>query len=157
MSAEFRSLLENMDVAGLRRAWHKIAPGAPQPKSDREVIATAHVARTLTETLGLKLRAYSHRWCLDNGIPSQLPDVLKPTAERMYPRAVESVGISVNFAPGLADAEGFVRGHMEQSVIESYDKKILDTSIIRSRMMDAKLIGMKKAFGRFYRPGVPAR
>jgi hypothetical protein len=66
-------------------------------ESDAEALVTLHHARTQAESIALKLRAWSHRWLLEHGYPSGLPDHLKPSAERIYPRVVEGVGISVNF------------------------------------------------------------
>jgi hypothetical protein len=48
------------------------------------------------ETVSFKARAWSHRWLTERALPSGLPDRLKPSAERVYSRVVEGVGISVN-------------------------------------------------------------
>src|SRR5579872_6695472 len=123
-SAEFRRCLVELDVAGVRKLWRHVSPHLPQPASDADALATIHVARTQTESIPLKLRAWSHRWLLDHGFPSMLPDPLKPSAERLYPRVVEGVGISVNFrSPILQPITGLVRGAMEDAVSEAYADK----------------------------------
>src|ERR1044072_6980895 len=91
-----RRCLEECDVAGIRALWAQIPPGMPQPHTDAEALATIHRARTEANSIALRLRAYSHRWLEDRGLPSGLPDELRPRAERMYPRVVDGVGISVN-------------------------------------------------------------
>jgi hypothetical protein len=83
-SAELLRCLRDGDVTAIRRLYREIAPHLPQPSSDVEAWASLHHARTQVEALPLKLRAYSHRWLLDQGLPSGLPDALKPLAERMY-------------------------------------------------------------------------
>lgn len=94
-SDEMTRCLIECDTAGVRRLWKYIAPHLPQPTSDREALISIHMSRTQMDCLNLRLRAYSHRWLIDNGYPSQLPDRLKPRAERMYPRIVEACGIAV--------------------------------------------------------------
>src|SRR5882724_2493650 len=95
-AAEFRRCLEECDISAVRKLWWHLAPNLHQPASDHEALATIHRARTEAAWMRLRPRAYSHRWLLDHGYPSALPDELKPKAERLYPRIVEAVGISVN-------------------------------------------------------------
>jgi hypothetical protein len=91
----FRGALERGDLSWLRRFWAEVMPGFPQvAEADAEFVM--HRARTESESVSLKARAYSHRWLEEREYPSGLPDALKPKAERMYPRVVEGVGISVN-------------------------------------------------------------
>src|SRR5262249_47481856 len=73
-AAEFRRCLEQLDVAGIRKLWRHVSPNMPQPKNDAEALISLHSARTQSEAMPIKLRAWSHRWLLDNGLPSQLPD-----------------------------------------------------------------------------------
>lgn len=93
-AGDFQRCLAECDVAGIRRLWRHVQPNLPQPGSDFEALATIHRARTETRSLSLQLRAYSHRWLLDNGLPSGLPDDLKPAAERRYPKIAEGVGLA---------------------------------------------------------------
>lgn len=147
-SAEFRRCLEYLDVEGMRRLWRHVSPHLPQPKDDAEALVTIHHARTQTESIPLKLRAYSHRWLLDNGFPSGLPDALKPSAERIYPRVSESVGISVNFrSPILAPITHLVRGSMEDAVMDAYAEKNTEPAFLRARMAEAKSTAIRRLVG----------
>lgn len=90
-------------------------------------------------SMGLRLRAYSHRWLLDHGLPSALPDELKPRAERMYPMIVEGVGISV-LARGVLKPVGvMIRTAMEDAVMNVYaDDGSPDPMFVRARMAAAR-------------------
>jgi hypothetical protein len=148
-SAEFRRCLEQLDVAGVRRLWRHMSPHLPQPANDAEALVTLHHARTQTESIAIRLRAWSHRWLLDHGYPSGLPDHMKPSAERIYPRVVEGVGISVNFrSPILQPITGLVRGAMEDAVSEAYADKKTEPSFVRARMQQAKATTIRKLVGR---------
>lgn len=150
-AAQFRRSLEAMDIAGVRAIWDHVSP-VPAPASDSDMLAAMHAARTAAESVAFSLRAYSHRWLCDRCLPSLLPDHLKPRAERIYPKVVEAVGISVNYkSPHLAPAADFIRGEMELSVLESFDDKVRDPVEVRARMFAAKLRAEKAAFGSFYR------
>jgi hypothetical protein len=85
-SAAMRSILQDLDVQAARLAW-----GEPD---DAKTLVMLHMARTAAKSIPMGLRAYSHRWLVDHGLPSQLPDELKPKAERMYPQVVSAVGIA---------------------------------------------------------------
>lgn len=148
-AAEFRRCLEECDVVAVRKLWQHIAPNAPQPASDFEALATIHRARTESMWASLSLRAYSHRWLLDHELPSALPDELRPKAERMYPRIVEGVGISVNTnSEILKPIVGEIRQAMSDAVMESYADGTTDPTYVKSRMMAAKTITINKLFGR---------
>lgn len=137
---EFRNYLIKLDVAGIRGLWAKIAPHLHQPKDDAEALATLHVARTGAESIPHRHRFYSHQWCTERGFPSKLPDALKPQAERMYPRAVGAVGISVNFPPLLKTVGLAVRGAMSDAVEEVYaDGRGDDIPLVRKRMAEARV------------------
>ena len=137
---DMRRYLEAGDADGARRLWAYMYPGLPQPKSDHEALVVLHMARTAAISITLKLRAYSHRWLLDHGFPSQLPDKLKPAAERIYPKVVTAVGISVNAASELLQpAMAEIQKAMEDAVLEAYgDGKEGDISHIRNRMKEAR-------------------
>lgn len=95
------------------------------------------MARTAAGSIALQLRAYSHRWLLDNGYPSQLSDDLKPRAERLYPKVEGVVGISVNSKyPAVQRA---IEGAMQNAVIETYaDGHRDEPEVVRARMMEAR-------------------
>lgn len=143
----FRQCLEEMDVAGIRELWRQRAPHLHQPASDHEAEATLHRARTECWVLSLKQRAYSHRWLEDRGYPSGLPDDLKPKAERIYPRVVEGVGISVHIGSHvLRPAIPIIRGAMEEVVEDEYAGKV-QVDRLKGRMREAREKAVRKLFG----------
>lgn len=148
-ASEFRLLLESGDVEGCRRYWHKHAPGMPQLATREQAEVSMHMARTAAKSVKFALRAYSHRWLLDRNLPSQLPDKLKPAAERICPVVVEGVGISVNFrSVVLAPAAAEIRGAMEAVVLDCFANGDRDPGLVQARMFEAKNQTMGKLFGR---------
>lgn len=139
-AAELRRCLEQCDTVAIRRLWAHVSPHLPQPESDHSALVSIHHARTAMASMSLKLRAYSHRWLLDHGYPSALPDDLKPRAERMYPEIAEGVGISVIAAsPILKPVAGMVRTSMENAVLDVYsDDRHPDPEVVRTRMQEAR-------------------
>lgn len=146
----FRRCLETLDIADARRLWAIVFPQFPQDASDNDILISLHRARTEAASVSLKHRAYSHRWLLDNGYSSGLPDNLKPKAERLYPKIAKGVGISVNTrSEYLKPAMLLVRQAMENAVLEAdADGKLDDTAFVKERMNEArnaakKQIGLK--------------
>jgi hypothetical protein len=145
---EFHAALEAGDALLLQKMWKEFMPHLPQPNAAGAEVSM-HMARTSTETISLKARAYSHRWLLERSYPSQLPDRLKPSAERLYPRIVEAVGLSVNskneyFKPAMDE----VRKSMELVVEDCYANGDTAPEIVRPQMMDAYHKTMKSLFGK---------
>jgi hypothetical protein len=147
-SDSFRQCLVDVDVTTMRKLWAYVAPHLPQPESDAEVEATIHHARTQANSILFKQRAYSHAWLLERGLPSGLPDNKRPRAERMYPRVVAGVGISVNaINPELEPLTLLVRGAMEDAVRELHaDGRMLDTPLVKQRMEEAR----RRIYKRFW-------
>lgn len=85
-----------------RRHWTMLFPGFPPPTSDREAEATMHHARTQSAGLLLAKRLYSHAWLEERGLPSGLPDDLRP--ERPERRIVRAVAVGVR-SRRLSDAD----------------------------------------------------
>lgn len=140
---DFRAALEAGDTRLVRRMWAAFMPHLPQPTAD-EAEKAMHIARTAAETVSFKARAWSHRWLTEQGIPSQLPDRLRPSAERLYPRIVEGVGISVNLVkPGMLE----VRTAMEGVVADMYANGDTDPALVRSRMFEAREKTLHSLFG----------
>lgn len=142
----FHEALERLDVGLARRVWSEAMPNMPQPESGDEVLATMHLARTAMRSMPLKIRAYSHRWCVERGLPSQLPDELRPVAERMYPRIVEAVGVScTDSGSGIAP---FLQRVMVDRVEDIYSTDRLnfspDPDWVRSSILDARRERKKK-------------
>lgn len=149
-AAEFRGLLEAGDVTGLRRFWDAVFPGMPQPKTYLEAEQVMHTARTAAESVGFQHRAYSYAWLRERALPDQLPDHLKPSAERLYPRIVEGVGISVNFrAEWLKPAKPLIEKVMQDAVLEAAaDGKLSDAPYVKARMAEARAREQRALFGR---------
>ena len=105
------------------------------------------MARTQNEAVPFKLRAYSHRWLTDNGYPSQLPDNLKPSAERIYPKVVGSVGLSVNVKGAFAPVAPYIEKAMTDAVLECYADGHEEPEIVKPRMFEAKKTVVSKLLG----------
>jgi hypothetical protein len=136
-AAEYRRCLVDLDVAVVRRLSAHTDPHLPQP-TDSEALACLHMARTASQTIVPRLRYYSHRWLLDRGLPSQLPDRLKRSADRMYPRKVTAVGIAVG-SP-LPQVSRSISGAMEYAVADCFANGDGDDHLtVRTRMIEARL------------------
>lgn len=146
--SEFQRALAEGDVRLLRRIWRTVFPHLPEPKDAAEAEATMHVARTAAESVPLKARAYSHRWCEERGLPSQLPDKLKPSAERMYPKIVEAVGIACKTSKDwLKPAMPIIEKAMTDVVEDAFASGERDPGLIRDRIQFARTDTMKRLFG----------
>lgn len=138
-AAEFRRCLTDLDTVGIRRLWKHVRPGLPQPKDDGEALITLHMARTAA-LLPIKLRCYSHAWLIERGLPSQLPDQLKRHAERLYPRKVDAVGVSVNSLSTIPEQIERARAAERagsNAVAECYADGVKDVDVIRGRIREA--------------------
>jgi hypothetical protein len=135
----FRRCLIDLDVVGVCDLWFYAAPHLPQPKNNDEALATLHYARTQAGSIPVRLRCYSHAWLCERGLPSGLPDWLKPKAARLYPHSVHAVGIAVK--PLSAASEPLARAIekvMSNAVLECYADGITDPNIIKVRMNAAR-------------------
>lgn len=148
--AAFRALLENGDVQALRAAWATVMPGLPQPETHEAAEIGMHVARTQAQSVTFRARAYSHRWLTERNLPSHLPDILKPKAERMFPVVVEGVGIFVRPSSNeyFRPAQLEVRGAMEDAINDAYAEGCTDPEFVKARMAEAKDKTMRQLFGR---------
>ena len=139
-SAEFRRCLERVDVAGVKAIWALEAPNDPLP-DDMATIVTIHQARTSANSIDLKLRQWSHRWLIERGLQSSLPERLKPKAERMdEPKIVSAVGVAVNSLSddGQERAKAIEKA-MSDAVMECYADGITDPELVRARMLEARM------------------
>jgi len=142
---DLRRCLETCDVDGAVSVWRKVNPHLPVPS---DPLAALHMARTSSESIPLKLRAYSHKWLIERGLPSLLPDKLRQPAERLYPVVAQTVGISVNYTNKIfAPVAELVRGSMEYAVLETFGDGERDPSVVKARMMEAKNRTLKKLVG----------
>lgn len=148
-AAEFRRCLVDLDVVTARRLWQHVQPDLPQPRDDHETLITLHAARTASAALPLRARAFSHRFLVDHGLPSMLPDHLKPQAEREYPVVAAAVGISVNArSEMLQPVVPLVRSAMEHAVLEAFADGHQDQpAVVSARMKEARTRTIKKLIG----------
>jgi hypothetical protein len=142
--------LETLDVSAARKVWGALSPHIPAPAKDADMLTMLHMARTQSDAIGFKLRAYSHRWLTERGYPSQLPDHLKPSAERLYPKVAHAVGISYNFRDeALKPAADMIRGAMEGAVMDAdADGRLTDSPFVKARMYEARDKERRALFGR---------
>lgn len=135
--AEFRQLLEAGDVDALVSAWATVNPGLPVPETREQAEAIMHYTRTARSWMRLRFRAYSHAWLSERGLPSGLPDSLKPHAERLYPVAAKAVGISVNARnPRFNPQAKFIQKAMADAVEDCFANGDGEDTALVSRQMD---------------------
>lgn len=147
---ELRTALVAGDIAACRRIWAATNAHLPQPKTKAEAEQIMHVARTATRSIPLRIRAWSHRWLTERGLPSQLPDNLRPRAERLYPRIAAGVGISIQArSPLMHSAVPIIRKAMESAVLEAEaDGKLGDSTHVKARMAEARERETRALFGK---------
>lgn len=146
-SEEMRRCLVDCDVVQMRKLDQHLMPHLRE-MSDGEVLITIYITRTFSDFIPFRLRAYSHRWLLDHGYPSKLPDELKPRAERIYPQVIEGVGVAVkSSSKPLAD---LIRDEMSNAVMDFYaDNRSPNPLKVRKRVLEVKdkilhkLLGIK--------------
>jgi hypothetical protein len=147
-AAAFRALLEAGDVGALRAAWGRVAAHLPQPETQEQAEIVMHHARTSSESVSFKARAYSHRWLTERALPSGLPDELRHPAERLYPTVVDAVGISVRASnPMLKDAAVEVQRAMSDAVEEAYTEGRKDPVFVQARMAEARSRAWRSVLG----------
>lgn len=143
-AAEMRRCLVDLDAVQARTLWGHIAPHLPAPRTDAEALVALHMGRTAAASIPLRLRAYSHAWLTERGLPSQLPDRLRPWAERVYPVAVGMVGVAVKSQyPVVVKA---IQGAMVDAIEDCYANGDEDPAIVKPQMMAARR-REKKALG----------
>lgn len=126
-----------MDMPRFRAAAKAAMPQIPQDFDDAAMLVLMHQTRTAKEACIPRLRFYSHRWLGERGRASALPDRLKRSAERMYPRAVPLVGIIVWSKFGGKYAEQALGRAMSNKVEELFADGDTDPLIVRPEMMRA--------------------
>jgi hypothetical protein len=148
LHAVMRRALEEHDLVTCVRLWEQVAPHLPQPETEADARVIMHYACTAAANVALRSRAYSHRWLIDNGYPSGLPDELKPRAEQMFPKVVDAIGIACGAASEvMRPLVPIVRGAMENVVLEHYADGVKDPKIIKPRMLEARRRTIKKLIG----------
>jgi len=147
-SEAFRCL-DELDVEGMKKVHARVFPHLPIG-SDETILKTLHIARTSCEKLAFWKRAYSHSWLEERNLPSRLPDHLKKRADRLYPRVVGAVGISINFkAPDLKPAGDMIQSAMSAEVEDCYADGRQEPDYVKPRMLEAGRSERRKLFGRW--------
>jgi hypothetical protein len=141
MQDHFREALERLDIPLLRKMWTHAKPHLAQAENDEQALIVAHMTRTKMPNMGFRHRAYSHAWLIERSLPSQLPDGLRPRAERMYPQPIFGVGLAVRNATPVAFA---IRGAMEGAVL---DAGVKDSALTKRAIMSARAKARKQLLG----------
>lgn len=138
-ASEFRAAIEAGDVKALKRISRAQEPHLPQ-MTDAEAELVLHQTRTRSSTVPFKLRAWSHRWLVERGHDSGLPDHLRPNAEQVCPRVVATVGIGVRCRnPLLAPIAPLIRDAMQNAVLDAdAHGRLTDSDFVKARMMEAR-------------------
>jgi hypothetical protein len=134
----FRRCLIDLDVVGICDLWFCVSPHLPQPKNNDEALAAMHYARTQAGSIPVRLRCYSHAWLCERGLPSGLPDWLKPKASRLYPHEVRAIGIAVKAMSGDHERARAIEKAMSNAVAECYAEGERDPETIKVRMAEAR-------------------
>lgn len=147
VQAQFRAALASGDVDLCQKLHNVLFPHVPA--TDRAGAETAmHMARSQAEWLPDRARCYSHAWLVERGLPSQLPDRLKPEAERLYPRIVEAVFVSANTnSAALKPLAKIVQAEMCNVVEDCFANGDRDPELVRSRMLDARARTVQQLLG----------
>lgn len=148
--SEMLAALESGDAKRCALITKVLYPHMPPPENDLAVDAAMHLARTDTPAISFRARAWSHRWLTERGLPSRLPDDLKPRAERLYPRVVEAVFVSANTnSPFLKPVAKLVQASMCDAVEEAAaDGKLGDPGFVRARMEQARVRTFQQLLGK---------
>lgn len=146
--SEFIAALERGDVREVRRISEALHPHLPRAESDAAAEISMHMARTQVDALPLQTRVYSHRWLTERSLPSQLPDELKPSAERLFPTVAEAVFVSANvFNPEFKPAAAIVQRAMCDAVEDAYANGDREPSLVRRLMGEARRKTWKQLIG----------
>ncbi len=134
---EFLRCLLYLDVAAVRKIWAAVSPGQHQPKDNNEALILLHYARTQTQSVPGNMRTYSHRWLVERGLPSGLPDEMKPNSDRA--EIVEAVGVSVkSLSVAGAQLAMAIERAMSDAVAEAYADGNRNTEFVKARMNEAR-------------------
>ncbi len=141
-NASLKAIVD-LDVLSMR-AIHRLTNPQQDPGTDWDILCALHGCRTRLDNVPIKDRQYSHAWLSERGMPSDLPDHLKP--EQIVPRVVEGVGIIVAASSEeLEPAALLVRREMEKVVLDAYaDSTSPDPQALQARMMEARKKELRK-------------
>jgi len=138
-ASAFRQALLDGSATDVRALWALVYPQLPQPENDKEAAVVMHRARTEANSIPLDLRAYSHRWLTERGLPSGLADHLRPRAERMYPVVAEGTAIAVRSrSPEGLNRALALRNAMSDAVAEMYAGGNKSPEQIKNRLAEIR-------------------
>lgn len=145
---DFRAALEAGDFRQLRRISEVAEPHLPR-LTDEQAERVMHDARTRSRSITFHKRAWSHRWLVERGYESGLPDRLRPRAEQVCPKVVPFVGIALRTSsPLFASAIPLIREAMEDAVLDAQvHGKLEDSAFVKVRMLEAKQRRLRELFG----------
>ena len=142
ISAAFRAALYDGDARRTRHLWAQVSPDMPQPESDAEAEVIMHQARTAADSVPMQKRIYSHAFLAERGLPSQLPDGMKPPRERkgppvIFPAALIGVGTLSSNSDRREEAKAMERA-MADAVGDMIMSGVTDRKRIAKRMWEAR-------------------
>ena len=130
-SAALRECMASCDVAQLLRIWPELFPAYPA-LDHHQALAVLHRARTESASVCKTARVYSHHWLIERGLPSGLPDELRPVI-------AEAVGISVRARDPLrADVANAIHDAMRDVVLDMYANGDTGPALVKRRMAEAR-------------------
>jgi hypothetical protein len=133
----FRQRLIDGDFAAARSIARTMGLPYKLP-SDAWLDAWGHGIRTML-FIPPRQRYYSHCWLVERNLPSHLPDHMKRSAERMYPKKVKAVMIAAKGNAGPEACGSIVRA-MSVKVDEMYADGDDDAEIVTPQMQRARMI-----------------
>ncbi len=138
----FRTALYDGDVHRTRHLWAQVSPDMPQPENYDEAEVIMHQARTAADSVPIHKRIFSHAFLAERGLPSQLPDGLKPPRERkgppvIFPAALIGVGTFSKRADRREEAKAMEKA-MADAVGDMITSGITDKGRIAKRMWEAR-------------------
>lgn len=138
--SEMYRCLRDLDVGAAMRLWKHIGPNMPQPENEYQAYIMIHYARTHMRKMPNHYRFYSHCWLRDEGLPSALPDNMKPKAERLYPVGVRAVGVaSTKIGGEKTPFNDAIQKVMVDAVLETYADGHQDQPhIVRARILEKR-------------------
>ena len=142
LASAFRAALYDGDVSRTRHLWAQVSPEMPQPQTDDEAEVIMHQARTAADSVPMQKRIYSHAFLDERGLPSHLPDGMKPPRERhgppvIFPAALIAVGSLSRSADRREEAKAMERA-MADAVGDMIVSGITDRERIAKRMWEAR-------------------
>jgi len=146
-SAAMFNCIREIDVKRAMGIWKSERPNAAQPENEYQATMMLHYARARMPSMPEQLRFYSHSWLINNGFPSELPDELKPKAQRMYPILAGAVGVSSGSLGGRKSAFNYaIDKVMSDAVLETHaDGYKLDSPIVKHRILEMRALFKKRA------------